>query len=116
VVSRFEPHRALSSAPLGKLDFRLFAPAKLLPANKRLKLSSDILGQIPLAMLEAALASGKPSSKKLSEWHQVERATALSSYPQLAQAVSSLEVAAIMPRLAEVSFESKASVRFLWAS
>jgi DNA-binding transcriptional LysR family regulator len=31
-----------------------------------------------------------------------------SSYPQLAQAVSNLEVAAIMPRLAEPSFEGKA--------
>src|SRR6266478_6772887 len=26
VVSRIEPHRALASAPLGRLDFRLFAP------------------------------------------------------------------------------------------
>src|SRR5258707_7974738 len=33
-----------------------------------------------------------------------------SSYPQLAQAVSSLEVAAVMPRLAEASFGDK-SVR-----
>jgi DNA-binding transcriptional LysR family regulator len=42
VVSRFEPHRALASAPLVKLDFCLFAPAKLLPANERLKLRSDM--------------------------------------------------------------------------
>ncbi len=31
-----------------------------------------------------------------------------SSYPQLAQAVSSLEVAAVLPRLAESAFEGKA--------
>ncbi len=34
VVSRFEAHRMLVSAPLGKLEFRLFAPAQLLPGNE----------------------------------------------------------------------------------
>ena len=37
VVSRCEPHRALSIAPLGKLEFCLFAPADLLPANPKLR-------------------------------------------------------------------------------
>src|SRR6266513_800301 len=35
VVSRCEPHRALASASLGKIEFRLFAPAALLPTNRR---------------------------------------------------------------------------------
>src|SRR5207249_11236065 len=43
VVSRFDSHRALASAPLGQLEFCLFAPAALLPANQRLKLRSDLL-------------------------------------------------------------------------
>jgi DNA-binding transcriptional LysR family regulator len=51
VVSRWEPHRALASTPLGKLEFRLFAPTKLLPASERIKLSSGILGQLPLARI-----------------------------------------------------------------
>ena len=54
VVSRCEPNRALGSAPLGKLEFWLFAPASLLPANPRLKVKSDILGHLPLAMLEGS--------------------------------------------------------------
>src|SRR6185503_3940366 len=36
IVTRFGPHRALASTPLGKMDFRLFAPTKLLPANEKL--------------------------------------------------------------------------------
>jgi DNA-binding transcriptional LysR family regulator len=109
VVSRFEPHRALTSAPLGKIEFRLFVPARLLPANERLKLSSEILGQIPLAMLD-----GSPGIREAIE-QEAQRVNAklnvrlrFSSYPQLAQAVSSLEVAAILPRLAEPAFEGKA--------
>src|SRR5689334_13063602 len=54
VVSRCEPHRALASAPLGKLEFSLFAQAALLPANPALKLKSDILGTLSLAMLEGS--------------------------------------------------------------
>ncbi|MBM3835161.1 MAG: LysR family transcriptional regulator substrate-binding protein [Verrucomicrobia bacterium] len=54
VVSRCEPHRALASAPLGKLEFCLFAPAALLPANPKLKIKSAILGHLPLAMLEGS--------------------------------------------------------------
>ena len=54
VVSRCEPHRSLGSVQLGNLEFRLFAPAALLPANPRLKVKSDILGHLPLAMLEGS--------------------------------------------------------------
>ena len=99
----------LVSAPLGKLDFRLFVPARLLPANERLKPSSEILGQIPLAMLD-----GSAGIRQAIE-QEAQRAGAklnvrlrFSSYPQLAQAVSSLEVGAVLPRLAESAFEGKA--------
>jgi DNA-binding transcriptional LysR family regulator len=105
VVSRFEPHRALASAPLVKLDFCLFAPAKLLPANERLKLRSDILGQLPLAMLEGSAGIRQAIEKEAQRaGFKLNVRLRFSSYPQLAQAVSNLEVAAIMPRLAESSF------------
>jgi DNA-binding transcriptional LysR family regulator len=52
VVSHFEPHRALGVAPLGKLEFCLFAPTDLLPANPKIKINSKILGELPLAMLD----------------------------------------------------------------
>src|SRR5438874_2597663 len=54
IVSRLEPHRALASAPLGKQEFCLFAPAQLLPINQRLKLRSDLLAHLPLAMLDGS--------------------------------------------------------------
>jgi DNA-binding transcriptional LysR family regulator len=108
VVSRFKSHRALTSVALGKMEFRLFAPAKMLPANERLKLSPEILCQLPLAMLE-----GSASVRQALE-QEARRVGAklnvrlrFSSYPQLAQAVSSLQVAAIMPQLAESAFEGK---------
>jgi len=109
VVSRCEPHRALASVPLGKLDFQLFAPAKLLPANERLKLSSEILGQIPLAMLDGSVRTRQAIEQEAQRAGvKLNVRLRFSSYPQLAQAMSSLEVAAVMPRLAEASFEGKA--------
>jgi len=109
VVTRLSPHRALASVVLGRLEYRLFAPSSLLPTNERLSLSSDILGQVPLAMLD-----GSPGLRQAVEEEAQRVGVRLnvrlrfSSYPQLAQAVSSLEVAAIMPRLAESAFEGKA--------
>jgi DNA-binding transcriptional LysR family regulator len=106
VVTRHEPHRALASAPLGKMEFRLFAPAGLLPANHRLKVKSDILGHLPLATLE-----GSPGIRQAIEQEAQRIGIKLnvrlrfSSYPQLAQAVRNLGVAAIMPKLAVASFE-----------
>ncbi len=113
VISRFEPNRQLASAPLGKLDFCLFAPASLLPANPKLKIKSEILGHLPLAMLEGS------SGVRRAVEDEAERAGVklnvrlrFSSYPQLAQAVQNLNVAAIMPKLAECSFE-KTAVRMV---
>jgi DNA-binding transcriptional LysR family regulator len=106
VVSRCEPHRALASASLGKIEFRLFAPAVLLPANRRGKLKSDILSHLPLAMLE-----GSPGIRQAIEQEaqrigiKLDVRLRFSSYPQLAQAVQHLGVAAIMPKLAAESFQ-----------
>jgi DNA-binding transcriptional LysR family regulator len=106
VVSRFEPHRALASAPLGKLEFCLFAPAKLLPANERLKLRSDILDQLPLAMLDGSAGVRQAIDREAQKAGiKLNVRLRFSSYPQLAQAVTNLEVAAIMPRLAEPAFK-----------
>jgi DNA-binding transcriptional LysR family regulator len=106
VVTRFEAHRGLASAPLGKLEFRLFAAASLLPANQRLKLDSNLLARLPLALLE-----GSPAIRQALEEEARKAGVKLnvrlrfSSYPQLAQAVQNLGVAAVIPRLAETSFE-----------
>jgi DNA-binding transcriptional LysR family regulator len=101
-----EEFRALVSAPLGKLDFCLFVPAAQLPANQRLKLKSDILSHLPLATLE-----GSPGIRQAIDQEAQRIGIKLnvrlrfSSYPQLAQAVQNLGVAAIMPKLATASFE-----------
>lgn len=106
VVSRYEPNRLLSSAPLGKLGFCLFVPDGLLPTNPKLKLKSDILGQLPLAMLEGS-AGIRHAVEQEAERVGVKLNVRLrfSSYPQLAQAVQTLDVAAIMPQLAAASFK-----------
>lgn len=109
VVSRFEPHRALASAPLGKLDFCLFAPAALLPANPKLKLKSEILRELPLAMLDGSpgiRAAIEKEAQQLGFKPNVR--LRFSSYPQLAQAVENLGVAAVMPQLASTSFKNDA--------
>jgi DNA-binding transcriptional LysR family regulator len=111
VVSRYEPNRQLASTPLGKLDFCLFAPAGLLPANPRVKLKSDILGQIPLAMLEGSAGIRKAVEQEANRIGiKLNVRLRFSSYPQLAQAVQNLGVAAIMPKLAASSFD-EADVR-----
>lgn len=111
VVSRFEPHRALGSAPLGKLQFCLFAPAALLPKTSGLKLKSDILGHLPLAMLDGG-ASIRQAVEREARRIGIKLNVRLrfSSYPQLAQAVENLNVAAIMPGLAAASMKDS-SVR-----
>ncbi len=109
VVSRLGSHRALVTAPLGKLEYRLFAAARLLPANERLKLSSELLGQLPLAMLEGSTGLRQAIEEEAQRIGvKLHVRLRFSSYPQLAQAVANLDLAAIMPRLAEAAFEGKA--------
>ena len=80
-----------------------------MPANDRLKVKSDILGHLPLATLE-----GSPGIRQAIEQEAQRIGIKLnvrlrfSSYPQLAQAVRNLGVAAIMPKLAAASFEDTA--------
>jgi len=106
VVSRCEPHRALSAAPLGKLEFCLFAPSDLLPANPKLKIKSEILGDLPLAMLDGSAGIREAVEKEAQRMGvKLNVRLRFSSYPQLAQAVQNLRVAAIMPKLAAASFD-----------
>lgn len=106
VVSRFELNRTLASAPLGKLHYCLFAPASLLPANPKLKVKSHILGQLPLAMLEGSAQVRKALEQEAQHAGlKLNVRLRFSSYPQLAQAVQNLGVAAIMPKLAAASFK-----------
>ena len=111
VASRPETSLFLASVPLGKLEFCLFAPASLLPANPRLKLKSDILGHLPLAMLEGS-AGIRHAVEQEAHRAGIKLNVRLrcSSYPQLAQAVQNLGVAAIMPKLAAAAFK-EADVR-----
>jgi DNA-binding transcriptional LysR family regulator len=113
VVTRFKPHRALASAPLGKLEFRLYAPAQLLPANRHVKLTSEILNHLPLAMLDGS-AGIREAVEKEAQKAAIKLNVRLrfSSYPQLAQAVQNLDVAAIMPELVVATFDST-KVRFV---
>lgn len=107
VVSRCEPHRALASAPLGTLQFRLFAPAALLPKTSGLKLKSDILGQLPLAMLDGGTSIRQAVEQEARRIGiKLNVRLRFSSYPQLAQAVENLNVAAIMPGLAAGSLKA----------
>jgi DNA-binding transcriptional LysR family regulator len=106
VVSRCEPHRALASAPLGKLDYGLFAPGSLLPANPKQKLKSDILGRLPLAMLDGSAGVRQALEQEAQQaGFKLDVRLRFSSYPQLAQAVQNLNVAAVMPTLAAASFK-----------
>lgn len=109
VVSRGEADRSMASAPLGKLEFWLFAPATLLPANPKLKLKSDILGHLPLAMLEGSAGIRQAIEDEAQRLGiKLNVRLRFSSYPQLAQAVQNLGVAAVMPRLAAAIFNGSA--------
>jgi DNA-binding transcriptional LysR family regulator len=109
VVSRFDAHRSLASAPLGKMDFCLFVPAALMPKNARLKVKPDILGSLPLAMLEGSVGiRGAVEQEARRIGIKLNVRLRFSSYPQLAQAVENLSVAAIMPKLAAASFKGTA--------
>jgi len=109
VVSRCEAHRSLASAPLGKLEFWLFAPTALLPANPKLKLKSDILGHLPLAMLEGSAGIRQAVEQEAQRIGiKLNVRLRFSSYPQLAQAVQNLGVAAVMPKLAAATFHGSA--------
>jgi DNA-binding transcriptional LysR family regulator len=104
VLSRMNSNRQLAAVPLGKFDYALFLPADLAVSKQRRKFPSQILNGLPLATL-----NGSPQVRQALEAdaekhkYQLNIRLQLSSYPQLAQAVQTMNVAAIMPTLASQS-------------
>ena len=99
VVSRPPRDTQLMTAPLGRLEFRLFVPDRLLA--ERPPGDSRILHNLPLAELGAGgqLAEAvrtEARRRRISLQSQLK----LSSYPQMARAVAGGRVAAILPALA----------------
>jgi len=106
VVGRLKTNPALSSAALGKEDFGLFLPPGWRKGNpSQPPTASEILSEVPLATLH-----GSPTIREALEQEGRKHRLKLnirmrfSSYPQLAQAVQSLKVAAVMPTLAACCF------------
>ena len=98
VVSRFAPDRRLESAPLGKLDFVLFVPRKFIEGKRP---SVEILDRVPLALLRGSETIHHALEEAAAKHNfKLDVRLRLSSYPQLAEAVQRLEVAAVMPGLA----------------
>ncbi|MFZ2642100.1 MAG: LysR family transcriptional regulator [Verrucomicrobiia bacterium] len=107
VVSRLKRNHQLASVPLGRFDYALFLPPGLAATGRRLRFPSQILSGLPLATLE-----GSPAIRQALEEEAHKRQIKLdvrlrlSSYPQLAQAMRHLNVAAIMPTLAAQSLSA----------
>ena len=104
VVSRLDAHRALASAPLGRLDYGLFLPGSWVKPKKPFKFPSEILNRLPLATLNGS-SGMRMALEQEAEKQQLKLEVRLrfSSYPQIAQAVQTMQVAAIMPTLAAQS-------------
>lgn len=104
VVSRLDSKRRFATAPLGRLDYGLFVPAKLLPEKRRFRQPSEVLNDLPLAILD-----GSPAIREALENEARKRRLTLninfrcSSYLQLSKVVQTMNVAAIMPTLASQS-------------
>jgi DNA-binding transcriptional LysR family regulator len=99
VVSRSRPDARLESVSLGRLEFRLFVPERLAKTSKAF--GASILQGLPLAQLTSAgvVASALESEMKRKRF-TLDVRLKFSSYPQLALAVRSGRVAAVMPALA----------------
>ena len=99
ITNRLQDHSKLITLPLGHFDYGLYLPAGLkLTSNKP---TSRVLKGLPIAML-----NGSPAVRQALELEAQKNGFALdvrlclSSYPQLAQALQSLQVAVVMPTLA----------------
>jgi DNA-binding transcriptional LysR family regulator len=100
VVTHFKAEASLDSAPLGRLEYRLFMPAAF-AQGIRLPATDGVLGKVPLALL----LSSSSVRQVLEETARKQRfkldvRLRLSSYPQLAAAVQRLNLGAVMPTLA----------------
>lgn len=99
VISRMVGDPKLESTPLGRLEFRLFVPERFYRPTART--DRAILAGLPMAELIGANAISNAltnEAKAKTSEHNVR--FRFSSYPQLARAISSGEVAGIMPLMA----------------
>ena len=114
IVGRLEGEPALRSTRIGSLDFRLFVPKSLLPARRK-NLTPRVLDGMPLAILDSSLGIKEALDEAGQNFKfRPDIRFRFSSYPQLAQAVSCLKVAAIMPAFAAEVLTAKevAEIRF----
>jgi DNA-binding transcriptional LysR family regulator len=101
VVSRLNANRALASLPLGRLDYGLFLPPALLSSRRRFRHPSEVLNGLPLAALHGNAGIWSALEAEAQKYQlKLDVRLRFSSYPQLAQAVQKMKVAAIMPTLA----------------
>jgi DNA-binding transcriptional LysR family regulator len=101
VVSRLDAHRALRTTPLGRLDYALFLPAGLVHPGRKLQFPSAVLDNLPLATLSGSPWLRQALEDEAQQHHlRLDVRLRFSSYPQLAQALQTMKVAAIMPTLA----------------
>jgi DNA-binding transcriptional LysR family regulator len=99
VVSRVPRDTQLMTALLGRLEFRLFVPDRLL--GEKPPGDSKILHNLPLAELSAGgqlaeAVRAEARRRRIS----LQNRLMLSSYPQMARAVADGRVAAVLPALA----------------
>jgi DNA-binding transcriptional LysR family regulator len=103
VVTRTNSDRQLESAPVGQLEYALFVPGEFMRNNSQ-KATVDLIGRVPLALLQGTDTVRHALEKlTLQRGLKLDIRLRLSSYPQLAAAVQSLKVAAVMPTLAAAS-------------
>ena len=86
---------------MGRLDHGLFVPAGLLKTKPRFKTHSQILDKLPMALLRGSAGIRQALQQEAGK-HRISLDVRLwfSSYPQLAQALQSMNVAVFMPTLA----------------
>ena len=87
--------------PLGLIDYALFLPPGMLSSNRSFKFPSQVLDRLPLAVLNGSSEIRQALEEEAQKRKiKLEIRLRFSSFPQLAQAVQTVKVAAIMPTLA----------------
>lgn len=110
VIGESSTNSKLETILLGKMDYALFVPLQLMPANPpESKSPLFLLDNLPLAVLDGSPSileaiESTASRHKLTLNIRLQ----LSSYPQLVQAVQSLQVASVMPTMAAKSLPKDA--------
>ncbi|MBM4091837.1 MAG: LysR family transcriptional regulator [Planctomycetes bacterium] len=113
IVTRLDPSPQFVSLPLARFEYGLFVPASLVSSRRTWRPPSAVLNELPLAMLHGSPAIREAlESEAKAQNLSLDIRLRFSSYPQLAQAVQCLPVAAIMPQMAAQSLRA-ADVRLV---